>query len=93
MRCSSTVYVYCSLLPFGLLETSGVFTPLLSVFVSYAFIALDAIASELEDPFGTEANDLPLDALCVALERTLLELADETDLPPPARPNARHVLL
>ena len=87
-----TVYVYCSLLPFGLIETAGVFTPVLSVFVSYAFMALDAIASELEEPFGTDPNDLPLNALCVALERTLLEQTDATNLPPPAAPDAFHVL-
>lgn len=88
-----TVYVYCSLLPFGLLDSAGVFTPVLSVFVSYAFMALDAIASELEEPFGTEPNDLPLNALCIALERTLLEQIDVTDLRPPARPDHHHVLL
>ena len=50
-------------------------TPLISVLIAYAFMALDAIASELEDPFGTEPNDLALDAMCVTVERSLLEQA------------------
>jgi putative membrane protein len=87
-----TVYVYCTLLPFGLTEAAGLLTPIISVFISYAFIALDAIASELEEPFGTEPNDLPIGSLCVALERTLLEQCDEANLPPAAQPDRYHVL-
>ena len=87
-----TVYVYCTLLPFSLLSSAGVLTPLISVFIAYAFMALDAIASELEEPFGTEPNDLALDALCVTIERSLLEMCDVTDLPEPLRPNSRYVL-
>lgn len=87
-----TVYVYCALLPFSLLDAVGVLTPLIAVFISYAFMALDAIASELEEPFGTEPNDLALDALCITVERTLLEMCDVTELPAPLRPRADHVL-
>jgi len=87
-----TVYLYCILLPFGLVETAGVLTPLISVLISYAFMALDAIASELEDPFGLEPNDLALDAMCVTIERSLLELTDADELPPPLRPNAEFIL-
>lgn len=87
-----TVYVYCTLLPFSLLDAVGVLTPLISVFISYAFIALDAIASELEEPFGTEPNDLALDAMCVTFERTLLEMNDVAELPPAMVPNERYVL-
>lgn len=87
-----TVYVYCTLLPFSLLSAVGVLTPLISVFISYAFMALDAIASELEEPFGTEPNDLALDALCITIERTLLEMNDVADLPPARRPDAHYVL-
>lgn len=87
-----TVYIYCTLLPFSLLDSAGVLTPLISVFISYAFMALDAIASELEDPFGTEPNDLALDAMCITIERSLLEMEDVEQLPQPHRPNADHVL-
>jgi putative membrane protein len=84
--------VYCTLLPFSLLDSAGVLTPLISVLISYAFMALDAIASELEEPFGTEPNDLALDALCVTIERTLLEMNDVADVPPAMCPNEHYVL-
>jgi len=87
-----TVYLYCLLLPFGLVGDIGLLTPLVSVFISYTFMALDAIAGELEEPFGIEPNDLPLDAMCLTIERSLLEMNDVTDLPAPMQPNRYHIL-
>ncbi|MDB5990810.1 MAG: hypothetical protein JWQ10_2213 [Herbaspirillum sp.] len=69
-----TVYAYCLLLPFGLVDTIGIITPLISVFVAYTLIALEAIASEISEPFGTEPNNLALDALARTIERSILEL-------------------
>jgi putative membrane protein len=69
-----TVYIYCFLLPFGLVDSIGAATPLIAVFVSYTLIALEAIASEISDPFGTLPNNLPLDALTLTIERSVLEL-------------------
>lgn len=86
-----TVYIYSLMLPFALAGSLGWATPLVSTFTSYTFIALDMVTSELEDPFGTEPNDLPLDALTRTIERAVLELAGEP-LPPPLKPNDRFVL-
>lgn len=86
-----TVYIYSLLLPFALAGSLGWSTPLVSVFVSYTFIALDTVTAELEDPFGREPNDLPLDALTRAIERAVLEMADEP-LPPPLRPDDQFLL-
>ncbi|MNT63111.1 Bestrophin, RFP-TM, chloride channel [compost metagenome] len=67
-------------------------TPLVSVFISYTFISLDSLAEDLEDPFGTAANDLPLNAMCNAIEINLREMNDETDLPAAAQPDSRYQL-
>jgi putative membrane protein len=72
-----TVYAYCLLLPFGLVDSIGFFTPLVSVFVSYTLIALEAIAAEIAEPFGTAPNCLPLNAMTRTIERSLLELCGE----------------
>ncbi|MCW3106540.1 MAG: hypothetical protein JWQ09_1046 [Segetibacter sp.] len=47
-----TVYMYCFLLPFGLVDSIGWMTPLMIVFISYTFMAFDAIVNEIEEPFG-----------------------------------------
>jgi ion channel-forming bestrophin family protein len=81
-----TVYLYCLLLPFGLVDSIGVMTPVIVTFVAYTFFALDALSSEIEEPFGTEPNDLPLDAMAEGIQTTLLELLGERDLPAAPKP-------
>jgi len=76
-----TVYIFCIMLPFALVTDLHYMTPFLSVFISYTFISLDSLAEELEDPFGTEDNDLPLDAICVSIERDLRSMNGEQDIP------------
>ena len=81
-----TAYLYCFLLPFGLVETVGFMTPVVVAIVAYAFFGLDALGNEIEDPFGTEPNHLPLDALCRGLEIELLRALDAPELPQPLQP-------
>lgn len=81
-----TAYLYCFLLPFGLVDITGILTPLVVGIVAYTFFGLDALGDEIEEPFGTEANDLPLDAICRTIEIQLREALGETDLPEPLQP-------
>jgi putative membrane protein len=76
-----TAYLYCFLLPFGLVDMIGFMTPFVVAIVAYTFFGLDALGDEIEEPFGLEANDLPLDTLCRAIEINLLESLGETALP------------
>ncbi|HEV3426110.1 MAG TPA: bestrophin family ion channel [Paraburkholderia sp.] len=75
-----TVYFFCASLPFGLVESIGVFTPVFSVFVAYAFMAHEAIAAQLEDPFGTDENDLALTMMSVYIEDATRDLLGEAAL-------------
>ncbi len=72
-----TVYIYCFLLPFGLVDSLGWFTPLIVVFIAYTFVAFEAIADEIEEPFGTDANDLALNSMCVMIDETIHEMVGE----------------
>jgi putative membrane protein len=81
-----TAYLYCFLLPFGLIDTVGLATPLVVAIVSYTFFGLDVLGSEIEEPFGILVNDLPLTALCRMLEINLREALGERDLPPIIEP-------
>ena len=47
-----SAYLYCMLLPFGLVDQIGWMTPLVVTFVSYTFFALEALSDEIEEPFG-----------------------------------------
>jgi len=72
-----TVYIYCFLLPFGLVDSLGWFMPLIVVFVAYTFVAFEAIADEIEEPFGTDANDLALNSMCIMIDETIHEMVGE----------------
>jgi ion channel-forming bestrophin family protein len=81
-----TAYLYCFLLPFGLVDTIGYLTPLVSAIVAYTFFGLDALGDELEEPFRASDNGLPLEALCRTIEIDLRAALGERDLPPPLLP-------
>ncbi len=87
-----TVYLFCTLLPFALVPDLHYMTPLVSVFISYTFISLDALAEELEDPFGMAPNDLPLNAMCNAIEINLREMNNESPLPQKLLPDKQFQL-
>ncbi|MDR9863400.1 bestrophin family protein [Pseudomonas baetica] len=81
-----TIYLFCILLPFAMAEPLGWLTPLFTAIVSYTFFGLDAIADELEDPFGRDENDLPTDALVRTIERDILAELGVAQLPPTMMP-------
>ncbi|MDI2143368.1 MULTISPECIES: bestrophin family protein [unclassified Pseudomonas] len=81
-----TIYLFCILLPFAMAEPLGWLTPLFTAIVSYTFFGLDAIADELEDPFGRDENDLPTDALVRGIERDILAELGTEPLPPALKP-------
>ena len=74
--------LYCYTFPFGLVDLVHIFTPLVCVIVAYALFGLDAVGDEIEMPFGTDPNDLPLHAISTTIEVNLRQRLGDTDLPP-----------
>lgn len=54
------------------------FTPIIVVFIAYTFVAFEAIADEIEEPFGLEANDLALNGMSRMIEETIFEMAGKS---------------
>ena len=75
------VALYCFGLPFGLVNTIEEFTPVVVMIISYAFFGLDAVGDEIEDPFGTDFNDLPLSTLSTMIEVNIRQRIGDEDLP------------
>jgi putative membrane protein len=69
-----TLILFLLSLPFALVETFGWATVLVVVMVAYTFLGIEEIGVEIEDPFGTEDNDLPLEDISANIARTLDEL-------------------
>lgn len=80
------IYLFVLLLPFGLVETVGSWTPVIVGFAGYMFFALEALSDEIEEPFGMMPNDLALDAMSGAIEASLRETLGEPPLPPAPEP-------
>ncbi|MDF1727362.1 MAG: bestrophin family ion channel [Sulfitobacter sp.] len=71
-----TTYLYCWLLPFALIESTGAFAPILAGVVAYMFFGLQTVTNELELPFQNVQNGLPLDAMCRVIEISVSEALD-----------------
>ena len=80
------VYLYCFLLPFGLVGSLGWLTPVFTLILGYTFLGLDALSEELEQPFGRALNHLPLAALCRVNDISIAEGLGEP-IPEPVKPD------
>ena len=80
------VAVYCLCLCFALERDAGWVTPFMVFFISHAFFGFDEIGDELEQPFGHDPSDLPLNQLCRVIENNLREMLGERNLPPLPQP-------
>lgn len=76
-----TAYLFCFFIPFGFADTLGWGTPFATTLVAYTFFGLDALGDELEEPFGTLPNDLPIGAIADTIEINVREALGEIDLP------------
>lgn len=81
-----TAYLYCFLLPFGLVDSIGLMTPFVVAIVAYTFFGLDALGDEIEEPFGLSPNDLPLDAICRTIEIDMRQAVGDPAVPAPLQP-------
>ncbi|KAF4456007.1 hypothetical protein F53441_1728 [Fusarium austroafricanum] len=61
---SQITFVYVFVLPFQLVEKLGYITIPASVVAAYIIFGLLFIGQEIENPFGHDVNDLPLDIYC-----------------------------
>jgi putative membrane protein len=66
--------MYCGSLPFALVKDFGWTTVPVVVLLAYVFLGIEEIGVEIEDPFGEDDNDLPLERICGTIERNLLKL-------------------
>ena len=56
--------IYCLFLPFQTVRDLEWFAVPVVMIVSFTLLGIEEIGVEIENPFGTDTNDLPLDAIC-----------------------------
>jgi len=70
------IFTYCATLPLGYVSNLHYLVIPLVVFVFYVLASLEIIAEEIENPFGTDDNDLPLDTICKGIRTTVTQSFD-----------------
>ncbi|HIK43893.1 MAG TPA: hypothetical protein IGR64_03290 [Leptolyngbyaceae cyanobacterium M65_K2018_010] len=68
------VMLYCLALPFQMVDSLGWGTPFVVGLISFAVFGIEEIGIEIENPFGHDPNDLPLDAICRTMEQNTEDL-------------------
>ena len=68
------IFFYVMTLPFGYVFSLGYYVIPVVVFIFYVLASLELIAEEIEDPFGTDANDLPTGKIAENIKRHVEEI-------------------
>jgi putative membrane protein len=68
------IFFYVMTMPFGFALVMHYWVIPIVAVVLYALASLDIIAEEIEDPFGEDMNDLPIDRICQTITKNVHEV-------------------
>ncbi|MBF2047275.1 MAG: hypothetical protein IGS54_07915 [Elainella sp. C42_A2020_010] len=70
--------IYCLTLPFQFVSQLGWWTAPMVALMSFTLFGIEEIGVEIENPFGRDPNDLPLDQICETMQRNIEDLISLT---------------
>lgn len=68
------IFLYVFTMPIGFVREFGYWAMPIVAALFYIFVSIEMIAEEIEDPFGVDANDLPLDQICKNIHIQVAEI-------------------
>jgi putative membrane protein len=68
------IFVYVITLPVGFVFSMGYFVIAAVPFIFYVMASLELIAESIEDPFGTDPDDLPIDKIGQNIRKHVTEI-------------------
>lgn len=68
------LFLYSVTLPMTFIGEFGYWSIPLVVMAFYFLMSVELISEEIEDPFGKDINDLPLDELCAKIKKNIIEV-------------------
>ena len=71
--------IYCLSLPFQMVGQLEWMTAPIVALISFTLLGIEEIGIQIEDPFGHDANDLPLDRICNNMMRNIEDLIVVSD--------------
>ncbi len=72
------IFGYVMTLPFGYMFSLGYLSIPIIVFIFYVLASLELIAEEIEDPFGTDSNDLPMLQISHNIQQNIKDIFADT---------------
>jgi len=70
------ITAYALLLPLAMVPDMGYWSIPAVMFVFFAFIGIELMAEEIEDPFGLDCNDLPTGDIAHTIKNNVFEILD-----------------
>lgn len=71
------LFIYCITLPMTFIGEFGYWSIVLVSIAFYFLMSVELISEEIEDPFGKDINDLPLDEICVKIKKNIIEIFNQ----------------
>ena len=68
------IFFFVMTLPFGFVFNLGYYVVPVVIFIFYVLASLELIAEEIEDPFGGDANDLPMTKIASNIKKHVEEI-------------------
>jgi putative membrane protein len=68
------IFFYTMTMPLGFVFSLGYYMIPVVIFVFYVLTSIELIAEEIEDPFGTDSNDLPLQKIGENIQKHVREI-------------------
>jgi len=68
------LFIYAITLPVSFMWDFGYWTVFIVMLAFYFLVSIELISEEIEDPFGTDINDLPLNEIALKIKRNVSEI-------------------
>jgi putative membrane protein len=68
------IFIYTMTMPLGFITTFAYWTIPVVMFVFYILVSIELIAEEIEDPFGMDSNDLPMEEMALRIKHNVREI-------------------
>lgn len=68
------IFTFTITLPFAFMSEFHYWTVPIVLFIFFILVSVELIAEEIEDPFGSDTNDLPTDLLCDKIKSNVREM-------------------
>ncbi|MDR0801942.1 bestrophin family ion channel [Fluviicola sp.] len=71
------ILTYVITLPFAFVVNFGYYSSIIATFIFYVLVSIEILAEEIEDPFGTDDNDLPTDEMAQRIQGIVQTILDK----------------